>query len=62
MGHIAIIMHRSRWGTGVMGHIGNGAHSGCFTEYVNIYLWDAKGEFIVHIFCMKVVMLSCEIS
>ena len=20
-----------------------------FTEYVNIYLWDAKGEFIVHI-------------
>ena len=19
-----------------------------FTEYVNIYLWDAKGEFIVH--------------
>ena len=26
IGHIAIIMHRSRWGTGV---IGNGAHSGC---------------------------------
>ena len=21
-----------------------------FTENVNIYLWDAKGEFIVHIF------------
>ena len=29
MGHIAIIMHRSRWGTGVMGQMGNGAHSGC---------------------------------
>ena len=29
MGHIAIIMHRSRWGTGVMVHMGNGAHSGC---------------------------------
>ena len=29
MGHIAIIMHRSRWGTGVMEHMGNGAHSGC---------------------------------
>ena len=26
IGHIAIIMHRSRLGTGVMG---NGAHSGC---------------------------------
>ena len=26
---IAIIMHRSRWGTGVMEHMGNGAHSGC---------------------------------
>ena len=21
-----------------------------FTEYVNIYLWDAGGEFIMHIF------------
>ena len=21
-----------------------------FTDYVNIYLWDAKSEFIVHIF------------
>ena len=29
MGHIAIIMHRSRSGTGVIGHMGNGAHSGC---------------------------------
>ena len=29
IGHIAIIMHRSRLGTGVMGHMGNGAHSGC---------------------------------
>ena len=29
MGYIAIIMHRSRWETGVMGHIGNGVHSGC---------------------------------
>ena len=29
IGHIAIIMHRSRWGTGVTGHMGNGAHSGC---------------------------------
>ena len=28
-----------------------------FTEYVNIYRWDARGEFIMHIFCMKVVML-----
>ena len=28
-GHIAIIMHRSRLGTGVMRHIGNGAHGGC---------------------------------
>ena len=26
MGHMDIIMHRSRWGTGVMGHMGNGAH------------------------------------
>ena len=24
-----------------------------FTEYVNIYLWDARGEFIVHIFAQK---------
>ena len=30
MGHIAIIMHRSRWGTGMMGHMGNGTHSRCF--------------------------------
>ena len=29
IGHIPIIMHRSRWGTGVMGHMSNGAHSGC---------------------------------
>ena len=29
IGHIAIIMHRPRWGTKVMGHVGNGAHSGC---------------------------------
>ena len=29
MGHIATIMPRSRWGTGVIGHMGNGAHSGC---------------------------------
>ena len=21
-----------------------------FTEYVNIYFWDARGEFIMHIF------------
>ena len=21
-----------------------------FTEYVNIYLWDARGEFIVHFY------------
>ena len=21
-----------------------------FTEYLNIYLWDARGEFIMHIF------------
>ena len=26
IGHIAIIMHRPRWGTEVMGHMGNGAH------------------------------------
>ena len=26
MGHMGIIMHRSRWQTGVMGHMGNGAH------------------------------------
>ena len=25
-GHIGIIMHRSRWGTVVMGHMGNGVH------------------------------------
>ena len=24
-----------------------------FTEYVNIYLWVARGEFIVHIFAQK---------
>ena len=28
-GYIAIIMHRPRWGTEVIGHMGNGAHSGC---------------------------------
>ena len=28
MGHIAIIMYRSRWGTWVMGRMGNGTHSG----------------------------------
>ena len=27
--HIVIIMHRSRWGTGVMEYKGNRAHSGC---------------------------------
>ena len=26
IGHIAIIMHRSEWGTGVMGHMDNGTH------------------------------------
>ena len=26
MGHIGIIIHRSRWGTGVMGHMGDGAY------------------------------------
>ena len=25
-GHMGIIMHRSRWWTEVMGHMGNGAH------------------------------------
>ena len=25
-GNIGIIMHRSRWGTWVMGHMGNGVH------------------------------------
>ena len=58
LGHIAIIMHRSRWGTGVMGHSGQWGTLwmysvnlvNIFTEYVNIYLCDAKGEFIVHIF------------
>ena len=29
MGHIATIIHRSRWQIGVMGHKGNGTHSGC---------------------------------
>ena len=46
-----------------MGDRGDGAHGqwgtywmysvnlvNVFTEYVNIYLWEAKGEFIVHIF------------
>ena len=37
-----------------MGDRGDGAQwmysVNIFTEYVNIYLWDAKGEFIVHIF------------
>ena len=33
MGHIATIMHRSRWGTGVMAHMDNGAHSECISEF-----------------------------
>ena len=62
MGHIAIIMYRSRWVTRVMGYMGDGAHGqwgtqwmysvklvNIFTEYGNFYLWDASGEFIVHI-------------
>ena len=63
MGHIAVIMHRSRWQTGVMGHMSDGAQGkwgtqwmysvnlvNIFTEYVNIYLWDTRGELIEHIF------------
>ena len=33
MGHIAIIMHRSRWGTGVMGHIVDVFSE--FSEYIH---------------------------
>ena len=55
MGHTAIIMHGSRWQTGVMGYMGDGVQGqwgtvNIFSEYVNIYLCDARGEFIVHIF------------
>ena len=55
MGHIAI-MYRSRWGHGwwgtwAMGHIVNLVN--IFTEYVNIYLWDARGEFIMRTFAWK---------
>ena len=34
MGHIAIIMHRSRWGTGVMGHMDIVDVFSEFSEYI----------------------------